>query len=99
MVCTELHTTAGAGPKFAARSLMFFNSDEGDSFTGGSGEGKSRVLFDHASTQAYFGARAFWRRRLAVVNSDETAVGDWQIKRGQRGIVEIVFGVTMIDSD
>jgi hypothetical protein len=62
---------------------------------------KSRVLFDHASSQAYFGASAFWRRCLAVVNSDETAVGDWQIKRdgGQRGIVEIVFGVTMIDSD
>ena len=63
-----------------------------DSFEVDQTRGEARLLFNNASAQAYFGASIFWLRRLAVVNSEQAAVDDWQIKRdgGRRGIVEIV---------
>jgi hypothetical protein len=62
---------------------------------------KSRVLFDHASTQACYGASAFWRRLLVllIARKQRLPIGKSKRDGGQRGIVEIVFGVTMIDSD
>jgi hypothetical protein len=50
------------------------------------------LLMEDASAQVYLGASIFWLRRLAVLNSEEMAIADWQIKRdgSRRGIVEIV---------
>ena len=54
--------------------------------------GESRLLFEHSTAQAYFGASVFWLRRIAILGDEETAITDWQIKRdgARRGIVEIV---------
>jgi len=54
--------------------------------------GEARVLFDHASAQAHFGASVFWLRRLAALGGEELAIAGWQVKRDGkfRGIVEIV---------
>lgn len=54
--------------------------------------GESRLLFDHASAQARFGASVFWLRRLAALDGEQTTIDYWQIKRDgrHRGIVEIV---------
>jgi predicted nucleotidyltransferase len=54
--------------------------------------GEGRLLFDHASAQAHFGASVFWLRRLAALGGEEQAIAGWQIKRDgtRRGIVEIV---------
>ena len=54
--------------------------------------GEARVLFDHASAQAHFGASVFWVRRLAALGGEEQAIAGWQVKRDGkfRGIVEIV---------
>jgi predicted nucleotidyltransferase len=54
--------------------------------------GEARVLFDHASAQAHFGASVFWLRRLAALGGEEQAIAGWQVKRDGtfRGIVEIV---------
>ncbi len=63
-----------------------------DSFEVDQTTGEARLLFEHASAQAYLGASVFWLRRLAVVDSEEAALRDWQVKRdgGYRGLVEIV---------
>jgi hypothetical protein len=54
--------------------------------------GDSRILFDHATAQAYFGASVFWLRRLAALGGEEQTIAEWQIKRDgtRRGIIEIV---------
>jgi len=54
--------------------------------------GEARVLFDHASAQAHFGASVFWVRRLAALGEEEQTIAGWQVKRDGkfRGIVEIV---------
>ena len=54
--------------------------------------GEARVLFDHASAQAHFGASVFWVRRLAALGGEEQTIAGWQVKRDGkfRGIVEIV---------
>jgi hypothetical protein len=54
--------------------------------------GEGRLLFDHASAQAHFGASVFWLQRLAALGGEEQAIAGWQIKRDgtRRGIVEIV---------
>ena len=53
--------------------------------------GEERLLFDHASAQAHFGASIFWLRRLAAFPSEEEAILGWQRKRdgAYRGIVEL----------
>ena len=52
----------------------------------------TRLLFDHAVSQAHFGASIFWARQFAALGDPKTFVEDWQIKRdgGRRGIVEII---------
>jgi hypothetical protein len=52
---------------------------------------ETRVLFDHASAQAHFGASVFWPRRLAALGGEEQATTGWQIKRDgkSRGIIEL----------
>jgi hypothetical protein len=54
--------------------------------------GESRILFEHAASQAYFGASVFWLRRLAALGGEEQTIAEWQIKRDgtRRGIIEIV---------
>jgi len=63
-----------------------------DTFDMGQLTGETRVLFDHASAQAHFGASVFWLRRLAALGGEEQAIAGWQVKRDGtfRGIVEIV---------
>jgi len=63
-----------------------------DTFDMGQLSGEARVLFDHASAQAHFGASLFWLRRLAALGGEEQAIAGWQIKRDGtcRGIIEIV---------
>jgi hypothetical protein len=63
-----------------------------DSFEVDQTAGETRLLFEHAAAQAYFGASIFWLRRLAVIDSEEAAIHDWQVKRdgGYRGLVEII---------
>jgi len=63
-----------------------------DGFDMGQVGGESRILFDHASAQAHFGASVFWLRWLAALGGEEQAIADWQIKRDgtRRGIIEIV---------
>jgi hypothetical protein len=63
-----------------------------NTFDMGQVTGEARLLFDHASAQAHFGASVFWLRRLAALGGEEQAIAGWQIKRDgtRRGIVEIV---------
>ncbi len=51
-----------------------------------------RLLFDHGTAQAHFGASVFWLRRLAAMDGEDCAIGHWQIKRDgtRRGIVEVL---------
>ena len=51
-------------------------------------EGETRLLFDHATAQAAFGASVFWLRRLAAWEGEATAIEYWQVKRGgdRRGL-------------
>jgi hypothetical protein len=62
-----------------------------DSFDASRLTGEARLLFEHATAQAHFGASVFWLRRLAAWEGEQAAVEYWQVKRGggQRGIVEI----------
>jgi hypothetical protein len=54
--------------------------------------GESRLVFDHATAQAHFGASVFWLRRLAAFEGEQKTLEYWQVKRGggERGIVEII---------
>ena len=63
-----------------------------DSFDVQSVSGEARILFDHGPAQSYFGCSIFWLRRLAVINAEESALADWQIRRDgrRRGIIEVV---------
>ena len=53
--------------------------------------GETRLVFDHAGADTYFGASVFWSRRLAALGGEQAAIEFWQTKRngGLRGIVEI----------
>ena len=54
--------------------------------------GEARLLFEHASAQARFGASVFWLRRLAAPSGEDEAIRHWQIKRDghRRGGIEII---------
>jgi hypothetical protein len=54
--------------------------------------GETRLLFDHAAAQAYFGGSVFWVRRMAALGGEQAAIEHWQIARDghRRGIVEIL---------
>jgi len=62
-----------------------------DTFDFGAQNGEVRLLFEHASAQAHFGASVFWVRRMAALNGEEGAINDWETKRdgGKRGLVEV----------
>lgn len=53
--------------------------------------GEARLVFDHPSAQAHFGASVFWLRQLAALPDEEEAVLGWQLTRDgtRRGIVEV----------
>jgi Family of unknown function (DUF6932) len=63
-----------------------------DAFDAGLLTGEARLLFDHATAQAHFGASVFWLRRLAALAGEEETVEYWGTKRdgGVRGLVEII---------
>ena len=63
-----------------------------DSFEASQMTGDPQLLFDNATAQDHFGASVFWLRRLAALPNEQTAVEDWQVKRGggQRGILELI---------
>ena len=67
-----------------------------DSFDVNREGGEARLLFEHGSAQSHFGCSVFWVRRLAVLNDEESAIADWQIKRdgGRRGIIGIIWRET-----
>jgi len=54
--------------------------------------GESRLLFEHTTAQAHFGASVFWLRRLAALGGEQNTIEYWQMKRdgSYRGIVEII---------
>jgi hypothetical protein len=53
--------------------------------------GEARLVFDHPTAQAHFGASIFWLRLLAALPNEEEAVLGRQLKRdgGRRGIVRV----------
>ena len=63
-----------------------------DAFDGSNLSDEGQLLFDHAAAQDHFGASVFWLRRFAALFGEQSAVEDWQVKRGggQRGIIEII---------
>jgi hypothetical protein len=63
-----------------------------DEFVADPFSSETRLLFDHAASQAHFGASVFWARQMAVFGDPKTFIADWQIKRDgtRRGIVEII---------
>jgi hypothetical protein len=67
-----------------------------DAFDLNAVSGEARILFDHASAQAHFGASIFWARRSACFPSESEMVSGWGLKRDGniRGIVEITKEVT-----
>jgi hypothetical protein len=79
--------TAKPEPNDVDVFLLMADTFDADTLTG-----EARLLFDHASAQAHFGASVFWLRRLAALGGEEVAMGHWQIKRdgSLRGIVEII---------
>jgi hypothetical protein len=34
-------------------------------------------FFEHVAAQAFFGGSVFWRRRLAALGGEQTAIEDW----------------------
>jgi hypothetical protein len=50
------------------------------------------LLFDHATTDTFFGASVFCMRRMAAFDGEQTAIEYGQVKRdgGLRGIVEVM---------
>lgn len=67
-----------------------------DEFVADPFDGDTRLLFDHAVSQAHFGASIFWIRQSAALGDPKTFVDDWQIKRDntRRGIVEVLAEAT-----
>lgn len=63
-----------------------------DKFEVGQLAGEVRLLFDHPTAQARFGASVFWLRRLTALGGEQVTIEHWQIRRdgGYRGIVEII---------
>ena len=64
-----------------------------DAFELGQLTGEARLVFEHATAQAHFGASVFWLRRAAALGSEQETIEYWQLKRdgGRRGVVEIVL--------
>lgn len=64
-----------------------------DTFDLNAVSGEARLVFDHASAQAHFGASVFWVRRLACYPSEEEMIAGWQIKRDgiRRGVVDLLL--------
>ena len=54
--------------------------------------GEARLLFDHGTAQAHFGASVFWLRRVAALDGEDATVEYWGTRRegGVRGIVEVL---------
>jgi hypothetical protein len=63
-----------------------------DTFDASRLTGEGRLLFDHLTAQAHFGASVFWLRRLAALEGEQATIEYWQMKRdgGRRGIIEII---------
>jgi hypothetical protein len=53
--------------------------------------GEGRLVFEHATAQAHFGASVFWARRASCYPSETEMVSGWGLKRdgSVRGLVEI----------
>ena len=53
--------------------------------------GEARLIFDHSTAQAHFGASIFWVRRASCFPSELDMVSGWSLKRdgNARGIVDI----------
>lgn len=49
-------------------------------------------IFNHLAAQEHEGASVFWLKKAGVINGEQKAIEDWQIKRDKtrRGIVEVV---------
>jgi predicted nucleotidyltransferase len=58
--------------------------------------GEARIVFEHGSAQAHFGASVFWVRRSACFPSEAEMISGWGLKRdgSVRGIVEITEEIT-----
>ena len=53
--------------------------------------GEPRLLFDHSTAQARFGASVFWVRRASCFPNEAEMISGWGLKRdgNARGIVEV----------
>jgi hypothetical protein len=62
-----------------------------DDFDASQTDPEVRLLLDHATADAHFGASVFWLRRPAAFGGEQATIEFWQTKRdgGLRGIVEI----------
>lgn len=62
-----------------------------DDFDASQADPEVRLLLDHATADAHFGASVFWLRRPATFGGEQATIEFWQTKRdgGLRGIVEI----------
>jgi len=62
-----------------------------DDFDASQADPEARLLLDHATADAHFGASVFWLRRPAAFGGEQATIEFWQTKRdgGIRGIVEI----------
>lgn len=53
--------------------------------------GKSRLIFNHLTTQEYEGASVFWGTEIGIIGDVNDFIAGWQTKRDKtlRGIVEV----------
>ncbi len=53
--------------------------------------GKSRLIFNHLTTQKYEGASVFWGTKSGIIGNVDDFIAGWQIKRDmtKRGILEV----------
>ena len=53
--------------------------------------GKSRLIFNHLTTQKYEGASIFWGTKSGIIGDVDEFISGWQIKRDttRRGIIEV----------
>jgi hypothetical protein len=53
--------------------------------------GKSRLIFNHLTTQKYEGASIFWGTKSGIIGDVDEFIAGWQIKRDttRRGILEV----------
>lgn len=72
--------------------MLIFSILMEDSFVPTEVKGEAAMIFDHRAAHDREKASVFWANRRGALGGEQSALEDWQYKRGntRRGIVEVV---------